>query len=131
MSWVAAAVVGSTVVSGMMGNSAAKDAANAQALAGDAALNFQQRQINQQRKDAKPWRDAGVKAIAGLQDADFKRDFTMSDFQADPGHAFRMQEANKALERSAAARGGLFSGGTLKALQDLNQEAASKEYKNS
>lgn len=47
---------------------------------------------------------------------------------SDPGAQYRMREANKALERSAAARGGLLSGSTLKALAELNQELASQEY---
>jgi hypothetical protein len=36
----------------------------------------------------------------------------------------------KALERSAAARGGLLSGGTLKGIQRFGQDLASQEYGN-
>src|SRR5574343_122984 len=36
-------------------------------------------------------------------------DFTMEKFQEDPGYAFRMSEGLKALDRTAAARGGLIS----------------------
>lgn len=54
--------------------------------------------------------------------------FDMSSFHQDPGYQFRMDEANKALQRSAAARGGLLSGGTLRGLSDLNQNLASQEY---
>jgi hypothetical protein len=50
--------------------------------------------------------------------------------QNDPGFKFRMQQGSDALERSAAARGGLLSGGTAKALADYNQNAASNEYQN-
>lgn len=60
----------------------------------------------------------------------YARDFSMSDFEADPGYAFRMQEGLKALDRQAAARGGLISGGALKAAQRYGQEAASQEYTN-
>jgi hypothetical protein len=48
----------------------------------------------------------------------------------DPGYAFRMAEGQKALERSAAARGGLNSGATLKALNRYGQDFASNEYQN-
>ena len=41
-----------------------------------------------------------------------------------------MSEGQKALERSAAARGGLLSGGTGKALQRFGQEMGSQEYTN-
>jgi len=48
----------------------------------------------------------------------------------DPGVRFRMSEANKGLQRSAAARGTLFTGGTLKSLMGLNQQLAGQEYGN-
>jgi hypothetical protein len=41
-----------------------------------------------------------------------------------------LSEGQKALERSAAARGGLLSGGTGKALQRFGQEMGSQEYTN-
>jgi hypothetical protein len=54
----------------------------------------------------------------------------MAQFQADPGYGFRMSEGMKALERSAAARGGLLSGATLKGTQRFGQDLASQEYQN-
>lgn len=54
----------------------------------------------------------------------FARFFTSPDFQ------FRLNEGNKAIERSAAARGGLFSGQTGKALTRFSQDTASSEYGN-
>lgn len=54
----------------------------------------------------------------------------MAQFQADPGYNFRMAEGLKALERSAAARGLLQSGGTLKGIQQYGQNLASSEYEN-
>lgn len=60
----------------------------------------------------------------------YARDFSMSDFEADPGYGFRMSEGMKALERSAAARGGLLSGSTLKGIQRFGQDLASTEYTN-
>lgn len=56
--------------------------------------------------------------------------FDMGSFHQDPGYQFRIDEANKALQRSAAARGGLLSGGTMRGLADLNQNLASQEYNN-
>ena len=58
------------------------------------------------------------------------RDFGLGDFETDPGYDFRLAEGAKALERSAAARGGLFSGGTAKALTRYNQDFASNEFSN-
>jgi hypothetical protein len=61
---------------------------------------------------------------------DFNRDFTLADFQKDPGYQFRMDEGEKALEASAAARGGLLSGANLKAIGRYGQDYASGEYSN-
>mgnify|MGYP000964062550 CR=1 FL=1 len=57
-------------------------------------------------------------------------DFSMEKFQQGPGYAFRMSEGLKALDRTAAARGGLISGGALKAASRYGQDMASQEYQN-
>lgn len=56
--------------------------------------------------------------------------FGIEQFEADPGYAFRQAEGMKALERSAAARGGLLSGSMLKGIQRYGQNLASDEYTN-
>ena len=48
----------------------------------------------------------------------------------DPGYQFRLDEGMKGLERSAAARGGLLSGATLKGITRYGQDAASQEFTN-
>lgn len=50
--------------------------------------------------------------------------------QNDPGYKFRLQQGTDALQRSAAARGGLLSGGTAKDINDYAQNSASNEYGN-
>ena len=60
----------------------------------------------------------------------YSRDFSIADFEADPGYAFRMKEGLKALEGRAAQRGGLLSGNTLRGITDYGQESASQEYTN-
>jgi hypothetical protein len=47
-----------------------------------------------------------------------------------PSYAFRKGEGTKTLERSAAARGRLFSGATGMALQRYGQDFASQEFEN-
>jgi hypothetical protein len=129
---IAAVGVGAaaSIAGGAMAASATKDAADTQAQSAREATALQERMYNQQRADNEPWRLAGTRAIAGMENADFQRDFTAADFQQDPGYAFRMSEGQRALERSAAARGGLQSGGTLKALAQYGQNFASNEYQN-
>lgn len=48
----------------------------------------------------------------------------------DPGYQFRLKEGMQGLERSAASRGGLLSGATLKGIQRYGQDMASTEYQN-
>lgn len=50
--------------------------------------------------------------------------------QNDPGFKARLALGQQALERSAAARGGVLSGGTLKDLTQFAQDYASNEYGN-
>lgn len=67
----------------------------------------------------------------GMQlDPSLTAKFSMSDFQADPGYDFRMKEGQKALERSASARGNLGGGAFDKALTRYGQDYASNEYGN-
>lgn len=112
------------------GDSSSDRALRDQQAATGRANSMQERMFNTQREDAAPWREAGVTALGGMQDKDYQRDFTMSDFQADPGYDFRMKEGMKAIERSAAARGGRHGGATMKALVGYGQDVASSEYQN-
>jgi hypothetical protein len=52
------------------------------------------------------------------------------DAMNEPGFQFRLKAGSDALERSAAARGVLRTGTTLKDLVDYNQNFASSEYQN-
>ena len=127
MAWAAVAVgVGSAVVGGM----AANNAANTQAGALGAASAQTQAQYNQSRADTAPYRQAGYTALGQLQDPSLSHNFGASDFTQDPGYQFRLEQGQKALQRSAAAQGNLMSGDTLTALTRYNQDQASNEYQN-
>lgn len=58
------------------------------------------------------------------------KNFSMADYQQDPGYQFRLQEGLKQLQGSAAARGGLLSGATQRGTQKYAQNVASQEYGN-
>ena len=126
MTWVATAIAGSTVVGAYSANKAAK----VQSDAADRAAQLQQQQYQETVARQKPFYDVGVNALPELVEASRYKNFGMDQFQADPGYAFRLSEGQKALERSAAARGGLLSGGTGKALQRFGQDYGSQEYTN-
>ena len=126
----AAAILGSAA----LGAVASRSAAKTQAGAADRAADVQRSQFEQTREDQAPYRQAGYNALAELQrtagnvPAAFK--FGDYEFKADPSYGFRLAEGQKALERQAAARGGLISGGALKAATRFGQEMGSLEFGN-
>jgi hypothetical protein len=124
------AILGSAVLGAYGANKASKT----QAQAATQAADIQKSQFEQTREDQAPYRQAGYNALAEMQrtagnvPGAFK--FGASDYQADPGYAFRLSEGQKALDRQAAARGGLISGGALKAAQRYGQDMGSQEFGN-
>ena len=205
------AMVGGSVVTGLIGADAAGDAAATQAAAADRATQLQKEMFDKQVELQAPFRQAGLAAnnrlaaLLGIQNPEFMRGtgttdattlesiyqqylgrsldpqaatwltmsprdvikgvmqspefrgrtqeqqraaimpgsgnsdsefgslmrrFSMADFEADPGYQFRMDEGMRALEGSAAARGGLLSGAAMKAIQKYGQGVASQEYGN-
>jgi hypothetical protein len=84
---------------------------------------------NTARADLSPYRDAGAAGVGALQKSVLNpQQFTMSDFYNDPGYQFQLQQGNQAIERSAAARGGLTSGATGKALAGYTTNLANTTY---
>lgn len=123
-------VAGATVVGSLVGASASRKAASTQAAAADRAAELQKEQFERQVELQAPFREAGVRALPELEAASRYTPFGMGQFQQDPGYAFRLSEGQKALDRQAAARGGLISGGALKAAQRFGQDMGSQEYMN-
>ena len=124
---IPAAIIGSA----LLGSSASKKAASTQADAANRAADLQMQQFERQVELQEPWRQAGITALNKLTPlATEYTPFGMDQFQQDPGYAFRMSEGMKALERSAAARSKLLSGGMLKDAQRYGQDLASQEYMN-
>lgn len=77
---------------------------------------------------AAPPATGGAGAAGGSQVPNFLDTFSEEDFRADPGYQFRLSEGLKAVQGSAAAGGGLKSGGTLKALTRYAQGTADQTY---
>jgi hypothetical protein len=124
--WVAGAVVGSSLI----GANAASSAARTQANAANRAADISNEQYQQTRQDQMPWMQAGQRALGKLEAASDYTPFGMGQFTQDPGYAFRLKEGQRALDASAAARGGLISGNALRAAQGYGQEMGSQEYQN-
>ena len=126
MGLAAAAGIGAvaSIGSSLIGSSAAKSAANTQADAANRAADLQNQQYQQSRADAAPWREAGGQAIGQLSDM-LKPGY---DYTTSPGYQFRFGEGQRAVESSAAAKGLLMSGGTLKDLTRFGQGIGAADF---
>ena len=138
--WLTAA---GQAVGGIAGASAAKKAAGAQVDAAQQASDLQREMYYKNLEQQAPFREAGLTSqnklmemlgIGGSANAPgygrYAKDFSMADYQADPGYAFRLSEGMKGLNATAAARGGLISGNALRAATAYGQEMGSQEYQN-
>ena len=140
---VTGVTAGATLVGGAMGSRASEKASQAQERATDAALALKREMYEKDIELQEPFRQAGMAGQNELMrllgiggDAtragygELARPFGMEQFQVEPGYGFRLSEGMKALDRTAAARGGLLSGATLKGAQRFGQNLASEEWQN-
>lgn len=114
---------------------AVTEAARIGAQSSAQATQLQREMWQAQQAQQQPWLQAGTGAVnrlaAGLaQGGEFATPFSQTNWMQDPGYAFRLSEGQKALDRSAAARGGLQSGAALKAAARYGQDMGSQEYQN-
>ena len=140
------AMVGGSVLTGIMGANAAHDAASTQAgAARDASAAqlqatresnaMQQKMYDENVKRQDPYLQAGNTALSQLQGGlapggQFTQNFAPSDLAMDPSYKWRLQQGTQNLNASAAARGLMGSGQNLKDITDYAQGAASTEYGN-
>jgi hypothetical protein len=122
---VGALIGGALSIGGaLIGSSASKKAAKAQTQATQAGIDEERRQFDLSRGDLAPWREAGSQAIGqGLAMLQPGYDYTAS-----PGYQFRLDEGLRGVENSAAARGLLQSGGTLKGIEKYGQGLAAQDF---
>jgi len=148
MSFIAAGIVAAATVGGaLISSRAAGKAASTQADAANYAAELQREQFERGVELQEPFRQAGIEGqnrlatLLGMQTgdtgaADFGKyataEYTPAMFAQgqDPGYQFRLSEGMKALDRQAAARGGLISGSALKAATRYGQDMGSQEYMN-
>jgi hypothetical protein len=127
---VSGVIAGSAIIGAGASIFGGNKAADEQKKASKKAAKLQKQALAQQLALTKPYVEAGTNALAEYQKMAPYEDFGMKQFEADPGYNFRMAEGMKGLERSAAARGLLQSGSTLKGIQQYGQNLASSEYEN-
>lgn len=127
MPWaaVATAVVGAYGVSKQ--SNAAKDAARAGSNSAQAGIDEQRRQFDTFQGNIQPYLGLGGQAtgqLGQLLNGDF------SSFKESPGYQFQFDQGMQGLDRSAAARGGLYSGGADADRISFGQGLANQEYGN-
>jgi len=125
---VAGAILGSAVIGGV----SASKAASAQKSAADAQVDLARETRDLTRQDLSPYYDAGQQGLNALQ---YELGLGAqpqgyNGFQATPGYQFALDEGLNAVEGSAAAAGGLYSGATMQALQERGTGLANQEYGN-
>jgi hypothetical protein len=131
---------------------AANHAADLQAQEAKNALDFQKQQYDTSQKQQAPWLAAGQNGLNDLQyglgtggtanGSGVSQGSLMTPYsgtftaptditeQNDPGYQARLKLGTDAIQKSAAARGSVVTGGTAKALDTYGQDYASNEYGN-
>lgn len=141
VSALAAATIGSSLLS----SDASRSAANTQADAANHAADLQQQNLAQTRESLQPFVNTGYDAQGSLRNllglgaptdsgtyGSLMKPFDAAAFQQwkDPGYDFQLQQGQQALQNSQAAQNGVLSGGALKDLIGFNQGMANNAYQN-
>jgi hypothetical protein len=143
------------IASAVLASRSAKDAARTQAAGADRATEESRRQFDLSRQDQLPWLQTGGQALnqlarlyglgggsggagqaidpntgqpIGIPGASNAPDY--SAFYNSPDYMFARDMGEQAIERSAAARGGLLSGNTLAAASRFNSGLATQNFGN-
>jgi hypothetical protein len=137
------AIVGgaSSIIGDVIASNSASKAAAAQAAAAQQAqsliqnnagqsLDLQKTAGQQEQQNFTPYQQAGTTALSKLNATQPFQAPTAAQAQATPGYQFQLQQGLKSLQNSAAARGGLLTGGTSKAINDYAQGQAASNYGN-
>lgn len=135
MSGIATAVVGGSVISGIMSSksqkSAAEAASGAQTEASQAAIEEQRRQFDAVQKLLAPYVKAGEgalgaqQALLGLSGSDAQRK-AIAGIEGSPQFSSMMQQGENAILQNASATGGLRGGNTQSALAQFRPRVLSQ-----
>lgn len=146
-----ALAIGGAAIGAIAQSNSANNATNAQQDAADQQIALQRSIYRDQTRRFEPFYQSGVNALnayqgmigAGPQYQSYGQDtpqyqaygqampeYQAFDYQNSPGYQFQLQQGQRAIDGSAASRGGLFSGATLKAQQEYGTGLAAQDYNN-
>lgn len=144
--------IGAAIVGGVIASKGASKAADTQArsaadataantAATQASIAENRRQYDQNRTDQLPYMERGNAAGNRLQElmglggnpgtagyGSLGQQFTGANLESEPGYQFGLQQGQRGLDNSAAARGGFYSGAQLKAASRYGNDYASTKY---
>lgn len=115
---------GASLLGGVLGSRAADRAAEAQQRAAEAQLRYARETRDLMRGDLQPWRQQGQNAL-NMYAAELMGTGP-TQFQQTQDYRFGLDQGTDAVQASAAARGGLYSGATLQALNQYGQDYGSQ-----
>jgi hypothetical protein len=130
MSWIAAAMIGGSVVSGVVQSKAQKSAAATQSVAADKGIAEQRRQFNAVQKLLAPFVTGGTSAfnqqmaLVGVGGADAQR-AAIQAIEQGPEFAALARQGENAILQQASATGGLRGGNVQGALAQFRPQILS------
>jgi hypothetical protein len=125
------AAIGSAI-GGLFQARSADRAAEAQVQSANQQMQFNQQVYDDQRAAFQPYQQAGGNALdaltfnLGLGD----RPQGYGGFRQSPGYQFQFDQGQRAIDGSAASRGNLFSGATMKAQNQFGTGLAQQDFYN-
>lgn len=127
------AVIGGAVIGAGATAYAGSKSASATKSAASTASAAELEQYYQTRDDLEPWREAGKNALGNLADASGMNGAAgnanaLAAFQTSPGYQFQVDQGQRQLGATAAARGMSLSGAALKESAAYTQGLAAQQY---
>lgn len=135
------AVIGS-VAGGAIAAGGSVIAANKQAKAAGKATDVQERMYEQTRSDLMPYSEVGKGALYSLADlyglptptnpegGEPLSEESLAAFRRSPDYEVARTEGISAIDKSAAAKGNLLSGGQIKAIEEYGADLANRNFGN-
>ncbi len=131
------ATIGATLGAGVLGAGASIYASNQQSKAASNALALQKTQNDTAQGYLAPYRESGAGALDAINKiygfgtgGQTSPNALSAMLTSSPEYKFAAEQGGLALDRSAAARGGLLSGGQLKDVTSFGQGLASQQFGN-
>jgi hypothetical protein len=131
----AAAILGGTIVGGIVASKSNDKAVDAQLEGQNQAIAEQRRQFDATQANLQPFQEAGQAAIGEQQNliglnGNEAQQASFDSFNASPGQKFLRDRAQKNLVRNSSAIGGLGGGNVRSALVEQGAGFAQQDYNN-